>query len=57
MKSIAAYYTFIAVNSLEQEAVQRRTQVRAPKPSRPSLVARARGLLGSRSAQPATSAA
>jgi hypothetical protein len=57
MKSIAAYYTFIAVNSLEQEAAQRRTQVRAPQAPRPSLVARARALLGSRTAQPATSAA
>jgi hypothetical protein len=57
MKSIAAYYTFIAVNSVEQEAVLRRAEAQAPKAARPSLVARARALFGARSSQPAPSAA
>jgi hypothetical protein len=47
MKSIAAYYAFIAVNSMDQDAAQRRTRAEAAASARPSLVARARALLSS----------
>ena len=57
MKSIAAYYAFIAMNSIDQEAAQRRAHATAPKAHRPSLVARARALVTSRSSQPAATAA
>jgi hypothetical protein len=57
MKSIAAYYAFIAVNSLDQEAAQRRALAQAPRAPRPSLIARARALVVSRSPRPATTAA
>ena len=57
MKSIAAYYAFVAVNSMDQEAAERRAQANAPKAPRLSLIARARALVTSRSSQPATSAA
>jgi len=57
MKSIAAYYAFIAINSIDQEAAQRRAHAKAPKAPRPSLVARARALVTSRSSQPAATAA
>ncbi|HEX5015788.1 MAG TPA: hypothetical protein VFV72_16710 [Candidatus Limnocylindrales bacterium] len=57
MKSIAAYYAFIAVNSLDQEAAARRAHATAPKVARPSLGSRVRALFASRSSQPATTAA
>jgi len=57
MKSIAAYYAFVAVNSIDQEAAQRRAHAQAPKAPRRSLLARARALVTSRSSQPAASAA
>ena len=57
MKSIAAYYAFVAVNSMEQEAAQRRAQAKAPQAPRQSLIARARALLTSRSSHPSPTAA
>jgi hypothetical protein len=56
MKSMAAYYAFIAMNSQEQDADRRHAQLRAAR--RPSLIARVRGLVGPvRSTGPATHAA
>ena len=57
MKSIAAYYTFVAVHSLEQEALQRRAHARAAEAARPSLLTRVRALFGARPSQPAPTAA
>ena len=57
MKSIAAYYTFIAVNSLEEEDLRRRAHARAAQAARPSLISRVRAALASRSSQPAATAA
>jgi hypothetical protein len=57
MKSIAAYYTFVAIHSLEQEALQRREDARAAEAARPSLLSRVRALFGARSSQPAPTAA
>ena len=57
MKSIAAYYTFVALNSIDQEAAERRAHASAPKAPRQSLIARARALVTSRSSQPAAAAA
>ena len=58
MKSIAAYYVFVAMTSADQEAQHRRAELAASLPPRPSLFARIRSLVTSpRSAQPATSAA
>jgi hypothetical protein len=57
MKSIAAYYTFVALNSIDQDAAQHRAHATAPKAPRQSLFARARALVTSRSSQPAASAA
>jgi hypothetical protein len=42
MKSMAAYYAFIAMNSQEQDADRRRAQQKAARPARPSLLARIR---------------
>ena len=43
MKSVAAYYAFLAMNSIEQDADRRRAELaRGP---RPSILARARMLL------------
>jgi hypothetical protein len=57
MKSIAAYYVLVAMNTQQQHADPRRAKA-AARPSRPSLVARARALLTSgRSTQPAGTAA
>jgi hypothetical protein len=58
MKSMAAYYAFIAMNSQEQDADRRHAQLRAARPARPSLIARVRRLVGPvRSTGPATHAA
>jgi hypothetical protein len=58
MKSIAAYYVLVAMNSEQQHADRRRREFAAPQPARPSLVARVRALVASgRSTQPAGSAA
>jgi hypothetical protein len=61
MKSIAAYYTFIAVNSLDDDAERRRAAARAARATRPSIMVRARAFLSSRTssraAHPATTAA
>jgi hypothetical protein len=58
MKSIAAYYAFIAATSIQEDADRRRAELRAARAPRPSLIARARELLtSSRSSQPATNAA
>jgi hypothetical protein len=55
MKSIAAYYVLVAMNTEQQHADPRRANAGA---GRPSLVARARALLTSgRSTQPAGTAA
>jgi hypothetical protein len=45
MKSIAAYYAFLALNSVEQDAQRRRAELTSPP--RPSMLARARMLLAS----------
>jgi hypothetical protein len=56
MKSVAAYYVLVAMNSQEQDAHRRRAQHAAAAASpRPSLLARVRSALGS--ARPAGSAA
>ena len=57
MKSVAAYYVLLAMNTQEQDAHRRRAQhAAAASPSpRPSLLARVRSALGS--ADPARSAA
>ena len=47
MKSIAAYYVLVAMNTQEQDADRRRAQRLAATPSRPSIVARVRSALGS----------
>ncbi len=46
MKSIAAYYVFVAMNSQEQDTQRRHAQHAAASP-RPSLLSRARSALGS----------
>jgi hypothetical protein len=57
MKSIAAYYVLVAMNGQEQDA-QRHARSAAPRPQRPSLLARARALVASaRSTQSAATAA
>jgi len=55
MKSVAAYYVLVAMNSQEQDAHRRRKQHAAAVSPRPSLLARVRSALGS--ARPAGSAA
>ena len=58
MKSIAAYYVFIAADSFQQDAARRQAELRATRAPRQSLIARARMLIGSsRSTQPAANAA
>jgi hypothetical protein len=58
MKSIAAYYVVVATTNAQHEAERRRATVQAPRPARPSLLARVRMLVApARSAEPATSAA
>ena len=58
MKSIAAYYVLVAMNTELQHADPRRAEAAAGRPSRPSLVARARAMLTyGRSTQPAGTAA
>ena len=58
MKSIAAYYVLVSMNTQQQHPDPRRAKAVAARPSRPSLVARARSLLTSgRSTQPAGTAA
>ena len=47
MKSIAAYYVFIAANSVQQDADRRRAELQAARAPRPSLFARARTLIAS----------
>lgn len=46
MKSIAAYYVFVAMNSQEQDTQRRHAQHAAASP-RPSLLSRARSAFGS----------
>jgi hypothetical protein len=55
MKSIAAYYAFIAMTSLEQDAFRRQTELKAAKAPRPSLLVRARTLFASARANPSAS--
>ena len=57
MKSIAAYYAFIAINEMDRDAAQRRAHAKAPQAPRTSLIARARALVTSRSSQAAATAA
>ena len=57
MKSIAAYYAFIAINEMDRDAAYRRAHAKAPQAPRPSLIARARALVTSRSSQAAATAA
>jgi hypothetical protein len=47
MKSMAAYYAFIAMNSQQQDANRHRARVAEPRPARPSLLSRIRGQVGS----------
>ena len=57
MKSIAAYYAFIAATSVQQDADRRQAELKAAWAPRPSFLARARMLIASsRSTQPATNA-
>jgi hypothetical protein len=42
MKSMAAYYVLIAMNSQQQDADRRRAELAAAQSPRPSLLARAR---------------
>lgn len=55
MKSVAAYYVLVAMNSQEQDAHRRRAQPAAAASPRPSLLGRLRSALGS--GHPARSAA
>ena len=58
MKSIAAYYVLVAMNSQEQAAQRHARSGAAARPQGPSLLARARALLASvRSTQSAAGAA
>jgi hypothetical protein len=47
MKSIAAYYVLVAMNTEMHEAEQRRAELAAARPSRPSLVERVRSFVTS----------
>ena len=47
MKSIAAYYVFVAMNSQEQDSQRRHAQHAAAASPRPSLLSRARSAFGS----------
>jgi hypothetical protein len=51
MKSIAAYYVLIASETAQQDAARRRAEFQNPRPQRPSILARARTLLPSRTPQ------
>ena len=54
MKSVAAYYVLVAMNTQEQDADRRRAQRIAATRSRPSIIARVRSALGSaRASHPA----
>lgn len=55
MKSVAAYYVLVAMNSQEQDTHRRRAQHAAAASPGPSLLARVRSALGS--ARPVRSAA
>ena len=55
MKSVAAYYVLVALNSQEQDTHRRRAQRAAAASPRPSLLGRVRSALGS--AGPARSVA
>lgn len=58
MKSIAAYYALLALNSEQQAAERRRAEVEAARSPRRSRFARARAFVTSgRSTRPAASAA
>ena len=47
MKSVAAYYVLVAMNSQEQDTQRRRAQHAAAASPRPSLLSRVRSALGS----------
>ena len=51
MNSIAAYYVLIATETVQQDAARRRAEFQNPRPQRPSILARARQLLASRTPQ------
>lgn len=47
MKSMAAYYAFIAMNNQQQDPYRHPARAAAPRPARPSLLSRIRGQLAS----------
>ena len=55
MKSVAAYYVLVAMNTQEQDTLRRRAQRAAVASPRPSFLGRVRSALGS--GRPARSAA
>ena len=50
MKSLAAYYAFIAMNGQDEDFYRRRAPQNAPRPAGPSLFTRLRAFVGSRRA-------
>jgi hypothetical protein len=56
MKSIAAYYVLVAMNTQDQDA-QRHARSAAARPQRPSFLARARALVASARSTPSAATA
>jgi hypothetical protein len=50
MKSMAAYYAFLAMNGQDEDLYRRRAPQTAPRPAGPSPFARVRAFVGSRRA-------
>jgi len=50
MKTVAAYYAFLAMNGQDEDLYRRRAPQKATRPAGPSLFARVRALVGSRRA-------
>ena len=48
MKSVAAYYAFLAMNGQYEDLDRRRAPEQAPRPAGPSLLARVRAFVGLR---------
>jgi hypothetical protein len=48
MKSVAAYYAFLALNGQDEDLYRHRAAQKAPRPAGPSLFARVRAFVGSR---------
>jgi hypothetical protein len=48
MKSVAAYYAFLAMNGQDEDLFRHRAPQKALRPAGPSLFARVRAFVGSR---------